>query len=57
MPEFETIKVHSRHVSCDGGKGASGHPKVFLHIKGHDITCPYCSKTFVLEGDGVEAAH
>jgi uncharacterized Zn-finger protein len=59
--EFETIKVQSRKVSCDGtkadGNKSLGHPKVYLHITGTDITCPYCSKKFVLEGNGSADNH
>jgi uncharacterized Zn-finger protein len=54
MQPFEVIEVQSLEVMCDGsGQGTSkalGHPRVFLHIdqdKG-EITCPYCSRTYVL---------
>ncbi|HCR85145.1 MAG TPA: zinc-finger domain-containing protein [Alphaproteobacteria bacterium] len=50
MAKFETIEVSETEISCDGGKGALGHPKVYLYIpkdKG-SIVCPYCSKNFVL---------
>ena len=50
MTPFEIIDAHSLEVACDGGGGALGHPKVYLHIdqeKG-EITCPYCSRTYVL---------
>lgn len=41
--------VHKKSVSCDGGGGPLGHPKVYLEIKHDelDITCPYCSREFV----------
>lgn len=47
---FETIEVQHAEVACDGGGGALGHPKVYLHIDSDDgrITCPYCSRTYVL---------
>jgi uncharacterized Zn-finger protein len=48
---LETIKVESTQVSCDGGGGALGHPKVYLHIKpevGH-IDCPYCGRKYELD--------
>lgn len=47
-PEIEIVD-HSR-VSCDGGGGALGHPKVFLQM-GPDrmVECPYCDKRFVLK--------
>ncbi|NMM45338.1 zinc-finger domain-containing protein [Rhodospirillaceae bacterium KN72] len=50
-PEIEIVD-HSR-VSCDGGGGPLGHPKVYLQM-GQDrkVDCPYCDKRFVLK-DGV----
>lgn len=51
MKAFELIETQHHEVSCDGSGGALGHPRVFLHIdetKGR-ITCPYCSKTYVLK--------
>ena len=47
---FETIMVDHAEVSCDGG--TLGHPKVYLHIEREtgEVTCPYCSRTFVLKG-------
>lgn len=51
-PEFETIQVNSLEVVCDGGQGALGHPRVYLHIEGQDgfVVCPYCSRTFLYAG-------
>lgn len=52
--EVETLKVH-----CDGGKGALGHPRVFLNLgdKGA-VECPYCGHEFVLkEGAKISNAH
>ncbi len=40
----ETKIVNTFRVSCDGGGGALGHPKVWLQIpmdKGW-VECPYC---------------
>ena len=46
---LETLYVNSKKVSCDGGKGASGHPLVYLNMgKNDSITCPYCSKYFTV---------
>ena len=43
--EFELVS--EKKVSCDGGGGALGHPKVFLDMgKNNKIICPYCSKLF-----------
>lgn len=62
MPEAaasltETIHVNERTVACDGGDGALGHPRVFLRILDRDVSCPYCSRHYVLNagaghGDG-----
>ena len=53
--QFETITVHHEEVACDGGSGALGHPRVYLHIDRSvgSITCGYCSRHYVLE----EGAH
>ena len=54
-PLPETIRTASARVACDGtGPGlpaALGHPRVFLHIDQDTgrITCPYCSRTYVLK--------
>ena len=42
--------VNSKKVSCDGGGGALGHPKVYLEMGDeNEIVCPYCSKLFILK--------
>jgi uncharacterized Zn-finger protein len=47
----DVCRVESPVVSCDGAaqEGAGGHPLVYLTMgeRGH-ITCPYCSREFVL---------
>lgn len=45
----QSVIVHDRYVSCDGGQGILGHPKVYLEIKADvdEVYCPYCSKHFV----------
>ncbi len=54
----ETVMVTSRTIGCDGGGGALGHPRVFLRIEQHQVTCPYCSRTYVLaEGAGEDSGH
>lgn len=48
---FETIEVSHEQIACDGGNGPLGHPRVYLHIdhdQGDKVTCPYCSRTYVL---------
>ena len=48
---FETIEITTAEIACDGGGGALGHPKVYLHTDndhGNSVTCPYCSRIYVL---------
>lgn len=47
----QRIEVESRAVPCDGeiAIGALGHPRVWLRITDHEVTCPYCSITYVLK--------
>jgi len=57
-PTDDIIRVDSRTVACDGGNGALGHPRVFLHIETREIMCPYCSRLYVLnEGAGHDQGH
>jgi len=54
----ETLQAKSSTVSCDGGGGALGHPRVYLNIKpqiGH-IDCPYCGRRYVLDKAAAKAA-
>lgn len=51
------IHVKTHAVSCDGGDGPFGHPKVYLKIVNTEITCPYCSRLFVLEPGTTDTAH
>lgn len=56
----QRIEVETRAVPCDGavGVGALGHPRVWLRIADHEVTCPYCSITYVLrEGAGGGGDH
>lgn len=46
----ETEIVTTTRVSCDGGGGALGHPRVWLSLgEDGEVECPYCDKKFVLE--------
>lgn len=58
MPESASLnqvhdvcRVESSVVGCDGigTGGEGGHPLVYLNMgeEGH-VTCPYCSRKFVL---------
>jgi len=52
----ETIPTNETTVSCDGGGGALGHPRVFLHMEDGRVECPYCGREYVLTG-GAQPAH
>ena len=47
----ETIRVTTRHVSCDGGGGALGHPLVYYRIPEETgwVECGYCDRRFILD--------
>jgi uncharacterized Zn-finger protein len=47
----ETQIVSAWRVSCDGGEGALGHPRVWLSIPEDRgwIECGYCDKRFIHE--------
>lgn len=48
QPEIVVVSKH--RVSCDGGGGALGHPKVFMDMgQAESVQCKYCDKKFVLE--------
>ena len=52
-PPPETVHVSEHRVTCDGGKGSLGHPRVFLEMgEDTEVTCPYCDRLFVLDSDG-----
>jgi uncharacterized Zn-finger protein len=54
MEPTETIYVTESKVACDGGK--LGHPRVWLHMTSRgDVTCPYCSRHFILKTRAGEA--
>jgi len=49
-PAGDVIATNQTTVSCDGGGGALGHPRVFLHMEDGRVECPYCGREFVLTG-------
>ena len=53
MAAIEEIKVTTQQVRCDGGKGAHGHPAVYLSLdpKTQQVVCPYCSRRFIYDSD------
>jgi len=54
----QIVEVDSDVVSCDGGGGALGHPKVWLNL-GEDgvVDCPYCDCRFVLRSRVAAPSH
>jgi uncharacterized Zn-finger protein len=60
---IEVLQVNEAVVTCDGGGGRLGHPKVYLHMQGplgtvaRRVVCPYCSRLFLLTGDPVSEGH
>jgi uncharacterized Zn-finger protein len=54
----ETKIVDSYHIACDGGEGALGHPRVWLHIPEEQgwVECPYCDCKYVHKDVADQAA-
>jgi uncharacterized Zn-finger protein len=49
MTQTDATRVETKEVSCDGGTGSLGHPRVFLNMGREDnVVCPYCGKKFVV---------
>jgi uncharacterized Zn-finger protein len=47
-PEVIPVDPHADGVSCDGGGGALGHPKVWYGFDGvFSVECAYCDRKFV----------
>lgn len=47
-PEKIAVPEHADGVSCDGGGGALGHPKVWYSFDGaKSVECGYCDRLFV----------
>lgn len=40
------INHENKDISCNGGGGALGHPKVYLAEKDGKAKCSYCGKEF-----------
>ncbi|MEM8987234.1 MAG: zinc-finger domain-containing protein [Pseudomonadota bacterium] len=56
-PEPDIIYVKDRHICCDGGGGALGHPKVWYTLGADDrVQCGYCDRLFVYNPDKADAA-
>ncbi len=49
-PEVIIVDNDADEVSCDGGGGPLGHPKVWYSFSDSDIAeCGYCDRAFVKE--------
>ena len=47
----EVVETENTRVSCDGGGGALGHPRVYLEMgEAHFVECLYCDRRYVLAG-------
>ena len=47
-PEIIMVADDADSVSCDGGGGALGHPKVWYSFDGSDtVECGYCDRLFM----------
>ena len=47
-PEIIVVDDDADEVSCDGGGGALGHPKVWYSFDGQDaVDCGYCDRLFM----------
>ncbi|MFT6076911.1 MAG: putative Zn-finger protein [Myxococcota bacterium] len=52
MGPVEVVVVDDKKISCNGDKGSSNHPLVYLNMGAkNDIVCPYCSRYFKLRAD------
>merc|ERR1719361_1740022 len=57
IKEVPPIAVNKR-VSCDGGGGALGHPRVYINLDdGQPKGCIYCGLRFQLDPKAAAAAH
>jgi len=46
-PEVFFVSKDRHEISCNGGGGALGHPKVYYTFDGQDeVTCGYCGRVF-----------
>lgn len=47
-PEVIIVENDADEISCDGGGGALGHPKIWCSFDGQDmVECGYCDRLFV----------
>ncbi|XP_054164474.1 NADH dehydrogenase [ubiquinone] iron-sulfur protein 6, mitochondrial-like [Oppia nitens] len=59
IAEVQPISAKNRWVSCDGGGGPLGHPKVFINLDdpGEYGTCGYCGLRFYKDTDSGHSHH
>ena len=56
MEPVEILFTDQSIIACDGGGGALGHPRVYLHMDtAGEVVCPYCGRRYILE-EGARAA-
>ena len=49
---MEKVYTKQNQVACNG-TDVSSHPKVYLNVeKKGQVSCPYCSKTFIFDHSG-----
>ena len=48
-PPPETVYVAEHRISCDGGGGALGHPRVWYSLEDGVAECGYCDRRFVFD--------
>jgi uncharacterized Zn-finger protein len=54
----ETVEVEELRVSCDGGGGALGHPRVYLTLSKEGwVDCGYCDRRFILKEGATPSGH
>lgn len=47
-PETFIVDDDADQVSCDGGVGALGHPRIYISFDGGDMAeCGYCDRLFI----------
>ncbi|MEO1014656.1 MAG: zinc-finger domain-containing protein [Pseudomonadota bacterium] len=50
-PPPEVIYVAKHRISCDGGGGPLGHPKVWYSLEDGRAVCGYCGRLFIYDPD------
>jgi uncharacterized Zn-finger protein len=46
-PEIFLVPAEAHQISCNGGGGALGHPKVYYTFDGQpEVVCGYCDRVF-----------